>query len=91
MTNLSIIALALPLNFEKSLTLLKRAKEVGPLSCTGRCFECIVLVLEVINQIIQEYVKGMQRIDSLRVFIKHAYEQYEVMITFIKIVYTFHI
>ena len=42
-------------------------------------------------QIIQEYVKGVRRFDSLRVFVKHAYELYDAMIAFIQIVYTFHI
>ena len=56
------------------------AKEVGPLSCIRRCFNGIVLIVEVINQIIQEYVKGVRRFDSLGVFIKHAHEQYDVMI-----------
>ena len=47
----------------------------------------IVLIVEVINHIMPRYVKGVQHFDSLRVFIRHAYEQYDAMITFIQIVY----
>ena len=37
------------------------------------------------------YVKGVRRFDSLRVFIKHAYEQYDAMnITIIQVVFTIH-
>ena len=42
-------------------------------------------------QIIQKYVKGVQRFDSVRVFVKHAYELYDAMIVFLQIVHTFHI
>ena len=66
------------------------AKEIGPLSCALGCFNGIVSIVEIINHVIQKYVKGVQRFNSLRVFIKHAYERYDAMITFIQIVYTFH-
>ena len=57
-------------------------KKVGPLSCTRGCLNAIALIVEVIDHIKQKYVKGVQRFDSLRVFIMHAYEQYDAMITF---------
>ena len=66
-------------------------KEIRLLSLTRRCFNGIVLIGEIINHVIQKYVKGVRCFDSLRVFIKHAYEQYDAVITFIQIVYTFHI
>ena len=41
------------------------AKGIGPLSCTHRCFNGIVLIVEIINQkVIQNYVKGVRRFDS---------------------------
>ena len=58
-------------------------KGVGPLSCTRRCLNGMVLIVEVINQSHERYVKGMRCFNSLRVFIKHAYEEYDAMITFI--------
>ena len=66
-------------------------EEVGPLSCTRQCLNGTVLIVEVINHVMQKYVKGVQHFNSLRVFIEHAHEQYDKMITFIQIVYTFHI
>ena len=43
--------------------------------------------MEVVNQVIQKYVKSVRRFDSLRVFIKHVHEQYDAMITFIQITF----
>ena len=39
------------------------AKGIGPLSCTHRCFNGIVLIVEITNQVIQNYIKGMRRFD----------------------------
>lgn len=34
------------------------AKEVGPLSCARRCFNGIVFIMEVINQVVQNTSKA---------------------------------
>ena len=66
------------------------AKGIGQLSCTRRYFNGIVLIVEIINQVIQNYNQRRATFRLVRAFIKHAYELYEALITFIQLVYTFH-
>ena len=54
-------------------------KKIELLSSTRRCFNGIVIVVEVNNHIMKKYAKGVRHFDSLRVFIKHAHEQYDVI------------
>ena len=60
-------------------------KKVGPLSFTRRCLivNSLVLIVKVINQVIHctRYIKSVQLFDMQGVFIKHAHEQYDAMIT----------
>ena len=50
------------------------AKEVGPLSCTRRYFNGIVLNVEVNNLIMQKIRQRRAKFRFIKVFIKHAHE-----------------